>query len=393
MMNRQLPRTPYPHSIKSLFKAALNRQRNEIYKNELIEYIGCEDGILTRSGREAFYYILKTFLEEGDEIIIPVFSCNVLIGAISKAKVKPVFVDVDKSTLNLTIGSIKKKKTVKTKAVLLTHQFGYISDPSEIIHYCRVNKLLIIEDAAPALGAMYRSFRAGTIGSVSFFSFQFSKVVSSVKGGFIAGKKRFVQKINEKFPKERTEKPSKPIVDAIKYKIILTPVIYFALLKIWYLIYNDFSSAHFLNLEETLYNDNEIVHLSEFQAALGFEQLKQIENILSIRKKAAFELISTLRSNNEVLEILQPIKQGEDCIHTYSRFSILVKDKQTFYKYCNKHGLDLGFTFSYLLSDYYGISRKEFPNSKYIAEHILNIPIYLSDKLNKNINLILKAIS
>jgi dTDP-4-amino-4,6-dideoxygalactose transaminase len=76
--------------------------------------------------------------------------------------------------------------------------------------------------------------------------------------------------------------------------------------------------------------------------------------------------------------------------HVYSRFPILVKDKLLVYKKVKKAGVDLGFTFSYKLPQYFPNENGKYPNTDYIIGHILNVPICRNMSSNKNIAIILE---
>jgi hypothetical protein len=71
--------------------------------------------------------------------------------------------------------------------------------------------------------------------------------------------------------------------------------------------------------------------------------------------------------------------------HSYSRFPILVKNKMDVYKKVMHHGVDLGFTFSYMLTEYFPPDDRTYQNTEYLVSHILNIPISRYPNLNKKI--------
>ena len=96
---------------------------------------------------------------------------------------KPVFVDVDKESLCLSVESLKKKINKKTKALIAVDLMGNIPDWDEVIKICKKKKIKIIEDSAEALGAKYKSKYAGSFGDISVFSFNATKLIMSGQGG------------------------------------------------------------------------------------------------------------------------------------------------------------------------------------------------------------------
>jgi dTDP-4-amino-4,6-dideoxygalactose transaminase len=110
-------------------------------------------------------------LKPGDEVITTPFTFVATSWAIAYTGAKPVFVDVEESTLNLDPTRIEKSITPKTKAVMPVHLYGHPFDADKIREVCRHHGLSLIEDAAQAHGAKYRGQTVGTFGEVSGFSF------------------------------------------------------------------------------------------------------------------------------------------------------------------------------------------------------------------------------
>ena len=376
-----IPRNPFPHTLRELFISIVSDNNCKFY-DDLLNFLDINAGILVGSGREALYLILKTILKEGDEIIVPAFSCNVILGAIQKSGIKPVFSDVNLYSLNMELENFENFITSNTKAILVTHQFGYPAEINPIIEFCKKEDILIIEDAAPALGAKYHDKYVGTFGDVSFFSFQESKVISTIDGGMIIGSNIILKKIEKTFPNCKENSSAKYFFKSLKKYFIQSPYIYYFILNLYILIFNKYSKAGELDLELSRYSSN-CKTLSNFQNNLGLQQLSNIGNILYVRNEAAKLYRKELENFEQIISI--PQSDLTKRTHTYSRFPILVKDKIQFYKAVKKQGVDLGFTFSYKLPQYFSNYEKTYKNTDFIIKHILNIPISQNMDINKRI--------
>ena len=387
-MFKLIPRNPFPHSLIEIYLALIGKNHNQFYKH-LLNYLDVNNGILVGSGREALYLILKGTLKEGDEIIVPAFSCNVILGAIKKAGIKPVFSDVNLDSLNMELENFKNLVTYKTKAVLVTHQFGYPAEINPIIEHCKNKNILVIEDAAPALGAKYNGKYVGTFSDVAFFSFETSKVISTIEGGLIIGKDYILDKLKNSAFQPKNNSSLLYFIKSLKYWFTKNYFIYSILLNLWGLLHKNYSKADVLNLDLNTYSTNYRT-LSKFQMSLGLLQLSNIDNIIYVRNEAAKLYRKELENCDQIISI--PQSDLKNRIHTYSRFTILVKDKMLFYKAVKKQGVDLGFTFSYKLPQYFQNDSGEYPNTDFVIKHILNIPINMNMSFNEAIAQKLKIV-
>ncbi|MDD8017245.1 MAG: DegT/DnrJ/EryC1/StrS family aminotransferase [Bacteroidota bacterium] len=140
-------------------------------------YLGCKHSLGVSSGTDALLLALMAIgIQPGDEVIVPTYSFFATAGVVARLHAKPVFVDVDKVTMNINPAEIEKKITAKTKAIIPVHLYGQSADMEPIMAIAKKHKLLVVEDAAQAIGAQYKDGRhAGTIGDIGCFSFFPSK--------------------------------------------------------------------------------------------------------------------------------------------------------------------------------------------------------------------------
>src|SRR6056300_484337 len=132
----------------------------------------------------------KKRLKKNDEVIIPTLFWSTSLWPIIQSNLKPVFVDINKNTLNLDEKSIEKKITKKTKAIMLVHVLGNTCNMDTIMLIKKKYNLFLIEDTCESLGTKYKNKYLGTFGEFSSFSFYSSHQISSGEGGMICCKDR-----------------------------------------------------------------------------------------------------------------------------------------------------------------------------------------------------------
>ena len=124
----------------------------------------------------------KKRLKYGDSVLVPTVCWSTSLWPIIQSGLKPVFVDVDPSTLNLDLKDLKKKITKKTKALVLVHVLGNSTNMDELINLLKKNRIILIEDTCESLGSKYKNKYLGTFGDFSSFSFYSSHKYHQVKG-------------------------------------------------------------------------------------------------------------------------------------------------------------------------------------------------------------------
>ena len=150
----------------------------------LEKQLSCKKVLLTSSGTHALEMacILANF-SNGDEVLIPSFNFPSSATSILRCGAKPIFVDINPSDMNISVNSIKKSITEKTKGIIIVHYAGISAQVSEIMKIARTNNLLIIEDAAQAIYSKYKNRYLGTIGHFGILSFHQTKNIFCGEGG------------------------------------------------------------------------------------------------------------------------------------------------------------------------------------------------------------------
>ena len=124
-------------------------------------------------------------LQKDDEIIMPTFTIISCINAIVRLGLKPVLVDSDEHTWNMSVEQIESKITKKTKAIMIVHIYGLPVDFAPIYQLAKKYNLQIIEDAAEAHGQQHKNTYCGALGNISTFSFYPNKHITTGEGGMV----------------------------------------------------------------------------------------------------------------------------------------------------------------------------------------------------------------
>jgi perosamine synthetase len=154
------------------------------FEEEVKKYFGVKYAIGTHCCTAALHLACASLgLKAGDEVILPDHSWVATAYAITYTGASCVFVDIDEHTLCIRPDAIEKAITPRTKAIMLVHNFGVPADMDEIMALARKRDIKVIEDAAPALGAIYKGVKCGSIGDIGCVSFQGAKIAASSEGG------------------------------------------------------------------------------------------------------------------------------------------------------------------------------------------------------------------
>ena len=161
--------------------AFINGPKVKEFKADLETYLGVKHVIPCGNGTDALQIALMALeLQAGDEVIVPAFTFAATAEVIALLRLKPVMVDVDPDTFNVTAEIIEAAITDRTKAVVPVNLFGQSCDMDPILEVCKKHKIWIVEDNAQAIGAAYTSadgktYAAGSVGHIGCTSFYPSK--------------------------------------------------------------------------------------------------------------------------------------------------------------------------------------------------------------------------
>jgi len=198
------PLVKNPYRSKDIFKAIKVLKTGKLtmgtnvlnFEKEFTSKLKTNYSLMVNSGSSANLLAIqclinpyrKKRLKVGDEIIIPSLCWSTSLWPIVQSGLKPIFVDIDKETLNMNLTDLEKRITKRTKGIMLVHVLGNSTDMTKLMKIKKRYKLILIEDTCESLGAQYKSKFLGTFGEFSSYSFYASHQISSGEGGMICCK-------------------------------------------------------------------------------------------------------------------------------------------------------------------------------------------------------------
>jgi len=355
------------------------------YETRFAQYTGTRYAFSFGAGRMAFYAILKAVgIKEGDEVILPGYTCVVVPDAVVYCGAEPVYVDIDPRTLTIDTAKIEEKVTPRTKAILAQHLFAYFSDMEAISRIANKYNLRVIEDCAQALGASYNGKKAGNFGNAAFFTMEQSKIITTWMGGMattndehLANKLREVQENTEFLDKKATKKIVWQIV--FHYFLGHPSLIFIGRYFLWVLTKLGLLNLNITSDEMAGKKPGEYpVRLSNIQAEIGLRQLGSIEANLEHRRKTAEVYGETLK------ELGIGVNKCDGYSPAHLRYAFLVKDRHKLGEIFQKNQIELGEWYnsvihpkgSSLESLHY--EKGSCPVAEFMTEHCANLPTHLN---------------
>jgi len=267
--------------------------RVQEFEEQFANYVGSKFAVAVSNCTTALHLsMIVAGIGEGDEVICPSMSYIATANSIKYVGAKPVFAEVDPITYNLDVADAEIKITPKTKAILIVHQIGMPADIDAFKELCHKHKLVLIEDAACAVGSSYKEAKIGSHSDLVCFSFHPRKVISTGDGGMISTN-------NEAYYNRLRllRQHGMSVNDRVRH---LSKTV----------IYED----HL----EVGYN----YRLTDIQAAVGIKQLDKLDWIVSERRKIAKHYIEEFKDINC---IRLPVEK-DGYFSNYQSFSIFLQD-------------------------------------------------------------------
>jgi len=154
------------------------------FEQEIAAYCGCKHAIGVSSGTDALLVSLMALdIRPGDEVITTPFTFFATASSVTRLGAKPVFVDVRKDSYNIDPRALDKAVTDRTKAIIPVHLFGQVAQMQPILQIAKRHNLVVVEDAAQAIGATQNTTKCGNFGDCACFSFYPTKNLSAFGDG------------------------------------------------------------------------------------------------------------------------------------------------------------------------------------------------------------------
>ena len=330
----------------------------EKFENALSEKLRLVNPVTLNSGTSALHLALVVAgVKQGDEVILSPQTFVASGLSILMQGAKPVFADIQYETGNIDPKSIEEKITDKTKAIMPVHRGGYPCDMDEINEIADDHNLIVIEDAAQALGATYKGKPISSISDFTCFSFQATKHLTTGDGGALCclNKNHYETAKNKR----------------------------------WFGI--DRKNSKLSILGEREYDIKELgfkYHMNDLAAALGLANLEEIDSILEKRRKIASIYIDEFK-NIQGLKILE---YKNDIESSYWLFTILVENRIDFIKKLEKAGIPASVVHQRIdRNSIFGGITPNLPNIEIFNEKQVSIPVH-SDLTDDDVELIVKTI-
>lgn len=323
------------------------------FEQELADYVGAKYAVTFSNGTAALHgACYAAGIGAGDEVITSPLTFAASANCILYQGGKPVFADIDEQTYNINPKEIEQKITEKTKAIIPVHFTGQPCALDEIDDLAKKHQLIIIEDAAHALGAEYKQRKIGSISDMTMFSFHPVKHITAGEGGAITTNS---QVYYEKLIQFRSHGITR---DSNIMKDNHGP---------WYY------EMHFLG-----YN----YRLTDIQAALASSQLKKADKFLALRMNYASMYNEAFKRTSGITIPFQQVN-GQSSWHLYVLRLELEKltgnRKEILRALINKNiGVNVHYIPVYLLPYYQELGYKQglCPKAENLYEQVITLPLF-----------------
>ena len=340
---------------KSISKGWISSEGPEVkkFENDFSNFIGHKYSVAVSSGTAALEIAIKSLkLKKGDEVIIPNFTIISNAIAVLKENLNIKLIDCNIKDWNMNISEVKKKITKKTRAIIATHIYNFPLRVDILKKICNKNKIILIEDAAEAIGQKLNNKLCGSFGDISIFSFYANKQITTGEGGMITTNNK---KLFEK---------SKSLRNLC------------------------FGKKDRFNHEDIGWN----YRMTNLQASLGVSQLKRIKSIVHKRHLVGKEYFQRLKYNKNIY-IPETSKKKKKNIYWVIAFVITNKnlniDAKKMMKKLITYGIQTRPFFwqkkkKKIFKEKYKINTSgNYKNSEYISKYGLYLPSSLDIKSNQ----------
>jgi dTDP-4-amino-4,6-dideoxygalactose transaminase len=330
--------------------------KTELFEEAFAAYCGVPHAVGVHSCTAALHLsLLAVGVSEGDEVIVPTMTFASTAHAVLYCRATPVFADCDPRTFNVTADLVADKITPRTKAIIPMHYGGLCCDMEGILELAQKYDLRVIEDAAHAAGSAFGTKRIGGLKSdAACFSFYATKNMTTGEGGMVT-----------------SHDP-----DIIEKVRVLSMYGISDARRIWKRYAPRGSWSY--DVGELGYKYN----MMDIQAALGIHQLKQLDGFIERRQQFAEAYNKGFAG---ITGVSTPADPDSGC-HARHLYPLLINperltiDRDTFIEKLSEHNIGTSVLWIPLhMHSYYeklfGHRIEDFPNSLYLFERVINLPI------------------
>ncbi|MBS1949222.1 MAG: DegT/DnrJ/EryC1/StrS family aminotransferase [Bacteroidetes bacterium] len=334
------------------------------FENNYAEYSGVKHARLVSNGSSAlFLAMIGIGIRPGDRVLTTPVTWIATAAAPATLGAEVDFVDIDLETYNIDASQIEAHITSNTKALLPVHLYGQPCEMDEIVSMANKHNLLVVEDAAHAIGAEYKGKKVGSFGAAGCFSFHEQKNISTLgEGGIVVtnddGIFETVSLYRSHCTRVHGHSTKYCKLDEEKFPVGK---------KFWWQDFDDCG-----------YN----FRMTDIQAAVGIEQLKKVDTLNQKRILNAAYLTEGLKGvAGLTLPKVKPYNK-----HVFHLYPVMIDTKEFgmnkedfIYSMLNKYGIKVGF--HYIPLHYStafknrGFKKGQFPNAEKLGENLVTLPI------------------
>ncbi len=336
-------------------------------------------------GRVALYAILKGLgIREGDEVVLPGYTCVMAVNPISYLGAKPVFVDIEPVTYNIDPDRIERAITPRTRLIIAQHTYGYPAAMDAILDLARRTGIPIVEDCCLAMGSRYRGRLCGTFGVAAYFSFQWNKPYTSGLGGMALIHDPDVAKRIEDLCTREVIPPSRRELFMLRaqlmvYRSVVYPRTTAAIQTVFRFLTKTGLVVGSSNTDEFLpvMAPDFFKGMGEMQARVGQRRLRHLDAIIAHRRRMACLYDRLLAERGWPLPAI-PTEMEPVLV----RYPVRVADKEKALATASRHFVELGSWFECPLHpietpmEAYGYHTGMCPQADRACRETVNLPLH-----------------
>lgn len=312
----------------------------ERFERILADYLGLPYVVCVSSGTAALHLsLMAADINSADEVLVPALSFPATANMVEIIGAVPVFIDCGPGRVSFDVEKLENSISPRTKAIIPVHAFGIPAEMDAVMTIASKYDLVVIEDAACALGSKYNDINCGTIGDLAAFSFHPRKLLTTGEGGAVATSDQVTANLIRSLRNHGYDG-------------------------------NDFRYAGFN------------YRMTDFQAGMGITQLENFSSFLEERKKLAIDYKSMLQDIGW-LEIVEAGPETQPNIQTFIVRLAEYVDRKSLIRFLATRGIEATIgTYCLPLTHYYrlryGYRPEEFPHAFDAYNRLLSLPLYKS---------------
>jgi dTDP-4-amino-4,6-dideoxygalactose transaminase len=342
-----------------------------LFEKKFAELLGVKEAVALSSGTDADILALAVLhdygAKRGDEVILPALSFVATGNAVLHAGFKPVFVDIDRETLNIDVTQIEGAITERTRAIMPVHLMGKPADMDPILAIARKHGLYVIEDAAEAHGAEYKGKPVGVLADMAAFSLYVAHIISTVEGGIVStDREDFAEVLRSLRSHGRACKCQQCVINSAQQHCP-----------------KRFNGGNGEDIRFIFERIGYSTKMNEMEAAIGLSNIEVYQKIVEKRHRNLIYVLERFERFNPYLMTIQEEPQEKIGPHA---IPIIIQEEASFTRaqlthYLEKNGIETRTLFASMPTQcagfsFLGYSEGQFPNAEYMGKHGIHIGVH-----------------